>query len=255
MKTKRYWILVSIVICCAGLAVMVSGISPAEQSQLEHFGISTLSGLKAVHTSVMLELDKDEDEKFTGLTEEKLHQQVDSALRKAGIKILSSLENRDDVRFVVLVQLAKAGRRIPFCAIHVQSGLFQTVQLSRDPNIRTHAQTWPSFGKSRFGVIRLAAVSRIIKETIASQLDEFINDYLEANPTERMMTGTVRYIDLEGGFYGLVADNGQRYDPINLPRKYAIDGLRIRFQVKEKKKMSGFHMWGKIVEIIKIERL
>jgi hypothetical protein len=255
MRTKRCWISLSAVVFCVWLlSAIVSGISPSEQSQLEHFGISTLRGLKAVRAQVMLA--KDENEKFSGLTQEKLQEQLEDALRKGGIKILSSPERRDDDRFVVLVQLAKAGTNIPFCAMHVQTGLFQTVELTRDPIIRTHAQTWPAFGKSSFGVIRLAAVDRIIRETMARQVDEFINDYLAANQKEeQMITGTVRYLNLEGGFYGLVADDGERYDPINLPQEYAKDGLRVRFKVKEKKGMSGIHMWGKIVEIITIEKL
>ncbi|MBI4711867.1 MAG: hypothetical protein HY762_00960 [Planctomycetes bacterium] len=28
--------------------------------------------------------------------------------------------------------------------------------------------------------------------------------------------GTVRFIDIEGGFYGINGDTGQNYDPINL---------------------------------------
>ncbi len=70
---------------------------------------------------------------------------------------------------------------------------------------------------------------------------------------EQMITGTIRRVGVEGGFYGIVADNGQKYDPVNLPSAYRKDGLRVKFQVREKKGMMGFHMWGKIVEIVKIE--
>ena len=72
---------------------------------------------------------------------------------------------------------------------------------------------------------------------------------------EQMITGTVRYNDLEGGFYELAADSGERYDPVNLPDEYKKDGLRVRFQIKEKKDMVGIHMRGKIVEVVKIEKL
>ena len=30
-------------------------------------------------------------------------------------------------------------------------------------------------------------------------------------------SGTITYINLEGGFYGIVADDGEHYVPINLP--------------------------------------
>jgi len=72
---------------------------------------------------------------------------------------------------------------------------------------------------------------------------------------EQMITGTVRYVSLEGGFYELVADNGEKYDPANLPTEYKQDGLRVKFQIKEKSGMVGIHMRGKIVEVIQIEKL
>jgi hypothetical protein len=72
---------------------------------------------------------------------------------------------------------------------------------------------------------------------------------------EQMITGTVRHSDLEGGFYELAADSGERYDPVNLPAEYKKDGLRVKFQIKEKKDMVGIHMRGKIVEVVKIEKL
>ncbi len=38
-------------------------------------------------------------------------------------------------------------------------------------------------------------------------------------------TGTVEYLDLEGGFYGITTGDGTGYLPMNLPEKYQIDGL------------------------------
>ena len=72
---------------------------------------------------------------------------------------------------------------------------------------------------------------------------------------EQMITGTVRYVELEGGFYELVADSGEKYDPLNLPAEYRNDGLRVKFQNKEKKGLVSFHMRGKIVEVVTIEKL
>ena len=41
--------------------------------------------------------------------------------------------------------------------------------------------------------------------------------------------GTIHYEDLEGGFYGIMADSGERYLPINLNDTFKIDGLRVKF--------------------------
>ena len=69
-------------------------------------------------------------------------------------------------------------------------------------------------------------------------------------------TGTVEYISLEGGFYGIVGDDGDCYDPLaSLPQEFAVDGLRVSFSVRICEDCISFHMWGYIVEIISIARL
>lgn len=62
-------------------------------------------------------------------------------------------------------------------------------------------------------------------------------------------TGTVRYVPIEGGFYGIVSDDGKNYDPANLPTEFQQDNLKIRFTGKILKDRVGFHMWGEIIEI------
>ncbi len=64
--------------------------------------------------------------------------------------------------------------------------------------------------------------------------------------------GTVTYVDLEGGFYGIVADDGERYLPADLPAEYRQDGLRVRFVVDVMKDTATIQMWGTPVEIVDI---
>jgi hypothetical protein len=68
-------------------------------------------------------------------------------------------------------------------------------------------------------------------------------------------TGTVQYVELEGGFYGLVADDGTRYDPSGLPEAFQEDGLRVSFQVEPREGVLTTRMWGQVVSLIEIERL
>lgn len=68
-------------------------------------------------------------------------------------------------------------------------------------------------------------------------------------------TGTVKFLDFEGGFYGIISDNGENYDPINLSKEFQVDGLRVRFDAKKQENVASFHMWGTIIEIINIERI
>ena len=68
-------------------------------------------------------------------------------------------------------------------------------------------------------------------------------------------TGTIIYLKIEGGFYGILSDDGEHYDPINLPIEYQKDGLRVSFIAKERSDLLSFHMWGKIVELFSINPL
>lgn len=61
--------------------------------------------------------------------------------------------------------------------------------------------------------------------------------------------GRVVYLDFEGGFYGILGDNGTCYDPVNLPGEYQVDGLRISFNATVLPEQASFHQWGTVVTI------
>ena len=61
--------------------------------------------------------------------------------------------------------------------------------------------------------------------------------------------GTIIYNDFEGGFYGIITEDGKKLDPINLDKKFKSDGLILRGQFKELKEQTSTHQWGVIVEI------
>lgn len=71
----------------------------------------------------------------------------------------------------------------------------------------------------------------------------------------KFTTGTVKYISLEGGFYGITTDDNKHLDPLNLSKEFQVDGKRIYFKYVVKKEGASFHMWGIIVEIIEIREL
>jgi len=64
--------------------------------------------------------------------------------------------------------------------------------------------------------------------------------------------GEIKYIDLEGGFYGLISSDGSKYDPVNLPDEYKIDGLPVEFELYKIDGAVSIHMWGEIVYINEI---
>jgi hypothetical protein len=67
--------------------------------------------------------------------------------------------------------------------------------------------------------------------------------------------GEIQYIDLEGGFYGIVSDDGKNYDPINLSTEFKEDGLPVNYTLELLKNEANTHMWGFVVKIIKIEMI
>jgi hypothetical protein len=66
--------------------------------------------------------------------------------------------------------------------------------------------------------------------------------------------GTVRYLGFEGGFFGIVGDDGQHYDPLDMPQQFRVDGLRVQFRANFTHLVS-YHMWGYVVRLVSIERL
>ncbi|PIW70075.1 MAG: hypothetical protein COW08_03730 [Ignavibacteriales bacterium CG12_big_fil_rev_8_21_14_0_65_30_8] len=71
----------------------------------------------------------------------------------------------------------------------------------------------------------------------------------------QVQKGTVIYLNLEGGFYGIIGDNGKHYDPQNLPDNFKRDSLRVSFEYKVSENQVSVHMWGELIEIVKIVEL
>lgn len=68
-------------------------------------------------------------------------------------------------------------------------------------------------------------------------------------------TGTVRHLDLEGGFWGIVADDSTRYDPGELDERFRQDGMRVRFDARRNEGQMSIRQWGTLVTIVRIDPL
>jgi hypothetical protein len=60
----------------------------------------------------------------------------------------------------------------------------------------------------------------------------------------------VHHVGIEGGFWGLTGENGQNYDPLNLPDDLKRAGLRVKFWLRMRKDIATTHMWGTPVQIV-----
>ena len=68
-------------------------------------------------------------------------------------------------------------------------------------------------------------------------------------------SGTVIFLDLEGGFYGIRGDDGEDYYPVRLDEEFQVHGLRVSFESEPAKDVVTIHMWGIPVNLIFIEEI
>jgi hypothetical protein len=66
--------------------------------------------------------------------------------------------------------------------------------------------------------------------------------------------GTIRYLSLEGGFYGIITDTNENYLPENLSSTFQKDSLRIMFEGYITDKPT-IQQWGRTIVITKIKSL
>ncbi len=66
---------------------------------------------------------------------------------------------------------------------------------------------------------------------------------------------TVTYISLEGGFFGLLTEDGEKLLPLKLPKKFRQDGAIVNVLGKAKKNIVTFQQWGVPFEIQQINLL
>lgn len=68
-------------------------------------------------------------------------------------------------------------------------------------------------------------------------------------PNTIHLTGHVEYLNIQGGFFGIIGDDGQKYQPTNLPPKVRTNGLPIKFNATINDNIVSSFMWGTIVDV------
>jgi len=64
---------------------------------------------------------------------------------------------------------------------------------------------------------------------------------------------TVKHMDFEGGFYGLVSSNGDKLLPMNLAKKYQLPGTVLKVKGEIVKGMMTIQQWGRPYKISNVE--
>jgi hypothetical protein len=96
-------------------------------------------------------------------------------------------------------------------------------------------------------VTKLVATPNMKVEKIEGQAMEIVKDKLAG-----WQQGKVQFLNLEGGFYGIITETGQKLLPMNLPAEYRQNGAVVRVKGKVKNVMT-IQQWGTPFTISDIE--
>jgi hypothetical protein len=263
MKAKKCCLLVlSAVVGVAACGAAHCDTIVPELMSCEEFGYSALRGISGVKVEVVHLFSAFGDNKLRSnpIIVEELQTYAEQLLTDAGIWVTENTSQASDAARLVITVNTWETVLISEFIVQVKAQLYQDAELVAGNRLRLMAETWPvgdrALEANMTEVIRLREMKREVEQQVHRQVGMFIHDYLSANPGRPRIIkgiGTVRYIDLEGGFYGIFGRDGSHCDPVNLPAEFAIDGLCVQFRGRILKDAVSYHMWGKIVQLIDIE--
>tara|TARA_R110001583_G_scaffold163001_1_gene315222 strand:- start:5014 stop:5373 length:360 start_codon:yes stop_codon:yes gene_type:complete len=101
-----------------------------------------------------------------------------------------------------------------------------------------------------------ACASSAAEQTLNSEKKPLviaIKEYPKMKISQSWQQVTVKYLNLEGGFYGLVSKNGSKLLPKDLPKKYKIDGTTLRVEGHLINNMVTIQQWGKPFKVTNVE--
>jgi len=75
----------------------------------------------------------------------------------------------------------------------------------------------------------------------------------EPEPESLIILGLIKYVELDGGFFGIMTEDGAKYFPEYLKPDFKQDGLNVRAVALPQEQILGIQMWGTPIEILKIE--
>ena len=84
-------------------------------------------------------------------------------------------------------------------------------------------------------------------------IDPFANNTIEGSFKD--IQGTVQYIDLEGGFWAIITESNEKYNPMNLPDRFPKEDLKVAVKAKLRYDVGSVHIFGNIMKIQSIETL
>lgn len=185
---KKYCIL-TLALILFGTALVSAEFLSGEEDDLKHeikglYDLAkkserdTLIGLQGV--GVIIDL-KHELREY-GLTNEAVQIDIELALRRNGIRVLSPKDhNQPNVAVLCVNVNSQVCKELGLAAVNLKVELKQYVLLKRDPKVIRFVDTWRENGVMLIGLDNLKNIRDYIKDMVAI----FCNDYLTANPKEK----------------------------------------------------------------------
>jgi len=202
---------------------------------------------------------------FNPVKVDELHATAERLLSQSRIKVFDDTPEDPQIGHVVAtINVWKGKLSIDFI-VQVKVELYQQATLVRDSRVQILTSTWP-LGEETLEapmpvIVTRHEIVRTVQHEVETQVKALIADYLEANPVPEpkpdisdMMTGTIRYVKIEGGCYNIFADDRVEYHPVNLPAQYRRHGLRVAFRAV-RSDLGGVPYPGLWIELTRIVKL
>ena len=163
----------------ASLCVLLSAAAAHSQDIDQRM---SLKGLPGVYVNTMFQ-GEDEYSSRSTFTKQQVQTDVELRLRKAGIRVLTKEEMENIVPFPSLIVRVALFRSIhrdlsDLYAFSIDVNVSQYVRLTNGRNVLA-----PTWSQSTMGLTGNEHVGEL-KSYVSNLVDEFINDYLAANPTK-----------------------------------------------------------------------
>ncbi|MDO6445206.1 hypothetical protein Q4493_05395 [Colwellia sp. 1_MG-2023] len=71
--------------------------------------------------------------------------------------------------------------------------------------------------------------------------------------TSKWQQAKIKYVNVEGGFYGLITHSGDKLLPLNLDKAFKQDGAVVNIQGEKMENMMTIQQWGKPFKITNIK--
>ena len=96
--------------------------------------------------------------------------------------------------------------------------------------------------------------NEILSKFLKGEIKVSNNPKKKENENIISLRGTVKHLPFEGGFFGIVGEDGNKYKPKKLESEFQKNGLKVLFKAK-KIPMASIHMWGTTIKILEIKKI